>query len=572
MQIIMWVVLGTSVALAAMLDYHLRRAQLVELSEPIADAPITFHFPAGWKNWTRQVAGDAVEHIAQDSNGGVQRSLIVDRQRLPRPIPPAEYILRALPMSGNLDVEDFRGTMIDGWPGQTIRWTTHRLPLGEGDEYTFCAAVVLPDDQAIMIRLIKNAPIDSADQHLYDQILAKVQISTPPPVGERNIELSHDITVSVPSDLSLYPKLDSLRSERMAAAIADDGGWVSAVFVPVAVPGSEPSLSLVAGLSAREQLDSRDPGLAERWLSPEVTAQGPNHWTLSPQDAPNEAVAPRRIAHLLTGDGGWGLLVILSAEPPATRADLDHLWDELSANIHVPKSEPLVADLQQGASLASAARQAPPMAPWSIWAYGPSPIGFTSSDPKYPSRYTARRNWNGSVTAVVQQWGVGADGTPGAVMKRFDAESDPGDPLISLFDEATTVSDTITTVIRDRTGREISTSMAANPAFVLSRYFPSLLQHVTEPAAFWTDRFPGVEAEKFPSPLLLLTRKLEDTNGLITIEAEVNGTGSISRWYFNADGSLDHADFAGDLHLRPASRGEVESAFAGDRRLTIQPH
>jgi hypothetical protein len=358
----------------------------------------------------------------------------------------------------------------------------------------------------------------------------------------------------------------------MAAAIADDGGWISAVFVPVAVPGREPSLSLVAGLSAREQLDSRDPGLAERWLGAEITVQGPNHWTISPQDAPNEAVAPRRIAHLLTGDGGWGLLVILSAEPPATRADLDHLWDELSAGIHVPKSDPLAADLQKGAGLASTARQAPAFEPWSIWTHGSTPIGFTSCDPKYPLRYTARQNWNGSVTAVVQQWGTGSDSTPIALMKRFDAESDPGDPLISLFDEATTVSDAITTIIHDRTGREISTSMAANPAFVLSRYLPMLLGQVTAPTAFWTDRFPGVEGEKFPSPVLLLARKVEDANGLTTIEAEVNGTGSVSRWYFHADGSFDHADFAGDLHLRPASRGEVESAFAGDRRLTIQPH
>jgi hypothetical protein len=142
-----------------------------------------------------------------------------------------------------------------------------------------------------------------------------------------------------------------------------------------------------------------------------------------------------------------------------------------------------------------------------------------------------------------------------------------------LFEQSTNVSDWITTIVRDRGGSEAPTNIRFNPdAFVLSRYLPGLLARVSaRPTAFWTDRFPAVEAELFPSPLLLLARRVDEGHGLRCVEAQVNGAGWLSRWYFQANAALDHADFAGDLHLRPSSEAEVEAAFAGDRRLTIQP-
>ncbi|MGD0138769.1 MAG: hypothetical protein ABSD28_07835, partial [Tepidisphaeraceae bacterium] len=178
-----------------------------------------------------------------------------------------------------------------------------------------------------------------------------------------------------------------------------------------------------------------------------------------------------------------------------------------------------------------------------------------------------------TATAVLQQWGTSGDSGPWASMKRSDAESNLDDPLLPLFEQSTNVSDWITTIVRDRGGSEAPTNIRFNPdAFVLSRYLPGLLARVSaRPTAFWTDRFPAVEAELFPSPLLLLARRVDEGHGLRCVEAQVNGAGWLSRWYFQANAALDHADFAGDLHLRPSSEAEVEAAFAGDRRLTIQP-
>jgi hypothetical protein len=208
---------------------------------------------------------------------------------------------------------------------------------------------------------------------------------------------------------------------------------------------------------------------------------------------------------------------------------------------------------------------------------GSTAIGFTQdfadSDAKYIFRYTARRNWNGTATAVLQRWGLSDVAGPWSRMIRSDAEANLNDPQVPLFDQTTTVGESVATIIHDRSGRESTGDVPMSAAFVLSRYFPSLLCRVgIGESAFWTDRFPGVEGEVFPTPLLLLASRTDKGSNVLCVRTEVNGTGRGANWYFKANGMLDHADFEGDLHLRASSEGEVEAAFAGDHRLTAQLH
>jgi hypothetical protein len=580
MQLVMWFVLGASVILAAVLDQHLRRQQIIEFSAPITDDSVTFRFPADWKIGTQRNEADVTEHFATDSSSGAVRKLTILRQPIPHPMAPAEYILRTLTVSGTLDARDFKGIDIDGWPGQSIYWEAHRFSLGAIGEFQFtnCSAIILANNQAIMIRLDKDSPFDAADQRLYRQVLDQVHITAQAPADGGAIHLRDDISINIPTDFRLYPRVDPLSNQAMVAQITDDGGWTSAQFVPVAVPGNQPSPSLLEGLAAREQLDAQHASVADAWITADVSAEGPNLWTISPQDAANEAISPRRIAHLMTTESGWGLLVILSAEPPASQNDLNHLWEELFAGIHLgAKSPPLTAALQTGAAIAQNSSLRPPGDTWWLWSRASVPIGFTHGfadpDAKYGSRYTVRRGWNGAATAVLEQWGMNPDSTVWSRMSRSDAAADFDNPLIPLFDQTTVLGDNITTIVHEPSGRESQVDSLLSPAFVLSRSMPRLLVKVdANLTAFLTDRFPGVEAEHLPVPLLLLAQRVHDVSPMQCIQTEVNGTGALARWYFHADQTLDHADFTGELHLRPSSDAEVESAFAGDRRLTIQPH
>jgi hypothetical protein len=580
MQMVMWLVLGASVVLAAVLDHHLRVGQTIDFSPAVTDDILTFRLPSTWKVWNQQNEANVTEHIASDSAGGVNRTLTITRQSVPYVIAPAEYILRALPVSGNLDPGDFQCVYIAGWLGQKITWAASRVSLGAVEEFQFtkCSAVVLPGDQAIMVRLDKNAPFDAADERLYGQVLENVQVSTPGPSNGATIHLPDNITVTAPADLSVYPAVDSLSTDAAVVQRTDLDGWVCAEFVPVAVPDNQPSASLLAALAARAQLDLAHPPLAETWITSDISAQGPNHWIFTPSDSGNDAAVPRRIAHLLTRGQGWGLIVILTAEPPATLDDLNHLWDELSDNIHMGQTPPSLNDaLSAGAAIAHTAALPTLADTWWMWSRGATPIGFTHGfadrDGKFIFRYTARRTWTGSAVAVIQQWGTNPDSTSWSRMARLDAGANLNDPLIPLFDQTTNVADRITTLVHEPSGHQSQTDAPSSPAFVLSRYLPGLLSRVdSTPTAIWTDRFPTVEAEHLPSPLLLLAERTDDGAGLRCVQAAVNGTGRLSRWYFRNDGTLDHADFAGDLHLSRSTDADVESAFAGDRRLTVQPH
>jgi hypothetical protein len=582
MQAVMWLILGATVALAALLDRHLRLAQNIDFSSPITEAPVTFSLPAGWKTWTRQAEGDAIVHVATDSTGGIDRTLTISLQRIPHTMPPAEYILRALPISGQLSRDDFRSITIDGWPAANLHWAAQAVSLEtSGDvEFSSTSAVVLPGYQAVMIRLTKNkgAPLDAADDRLYRQVLDRIHISTTRPSDGGMLQLSSSVSASVPADMQLYPQPDPLRNDRFAAEITDDGGWVSAEFVPVAVSEHQPTASLLTALAVREELDLGIADLSRAWLNCQVAPQGPDHWTLTPQQPQEDSVIPLRVAHLITGDGSYGLVVILSAEPPADASDLDRLWDQLAGNIHVGKTPALVDALNTGAALYRSASPGLPSESWWTWTRGSTPIGFThrfsDRDSQYVVRYTARRNWNGTVTAALQQWGTDSATGPWADMKRFDAEANLDNPLVPFGDQLTTVSDWITTIYRDRANRETRNNIRFDPpAFVLSQNFPALLANVgPTPTAFWTDRFPGVEAEIVPTPVLVLASRVLGPTGFHTVEAQVNGSAQLSRWYFHPDHSLDHADFAGDLHLHTSTEAEVDAAFAGDPRLTIQPH
>src|SRR6202034_742403 len=233
-----------TVALAAILDRHLRLGQIIEFAPPVTDGPITFSLPAGWKTWTRQAEGDGSAYVATASTAGVDRTLTISSQRIPHLMPPAEYILRALPVSGDLSRDDFKSLSIDGWPAQNIRWAAQSVTLKAEAEVKFSTttAVVLPGDLAVMIRFDKDkdTPFDAGDARIYQQFSDSIHISAARPTDSGSLQLGKNISVSVPSDLQLYPQSDPLRGDRFAAAIADDGGWVGADFIPVAVPEHQP--------------------------------------------------------------------------------------------------------------------------------------------------------------------------------------------------------------------------------------------------------------------------------------------------------------------------------------------
>src|SRR5688572_29586169 len=94
MQAVMWVILGATVALAALVSHEVRRSRLVQLAdERTLDDNLAVRLPKGWQDgagpgdtapWTGRVMITAEEPPAAESEnggGGGGRRLTISRQR-----------------------------------------------------------------------------------------------------------------------------------------------------------------------------------------------------------------------------------------------------------------------------------------------------------------------------------------------------------------------------------------------------------------------------------------------------------------------------------------------------------
>ena len=109
------------------------------------------------------------------------------------------------------------------------------------------------------------------------------------------------------------------------------------------------------------------------------------------------------------------------------------------------------------------------------------------------------------------------------------------------------------------------------------RYIPggwfSLLagRLVSKPMIVQTDAILGYEGLCPPRLLTLLIEPGEpqmiDGVQLRCMNVSINGSGEVSRWYFDATHELQRIEFADGIVRRRSDRNEIASGFAGDRVL-----
>jgi hypothetical protein len=184
MQGIMWLILGGSVGLAALLDGHLVRASIVTLGSPIADAPFSFQLPDDWNTQTQTNPDyNSIEYTAtKPDDSDAQRVLKVLHQKITSPIFPAEYVNRLL--GRNRQVVWVEGRNVAGRPGVQVRWSSP----GQSDDQTdgtngivFCLIVPRPSQNAapdaITVEFERTGPLEKVDQNLFDRVVNSIKFS-----------------------------------------------------------------------------------------------------------------------------------------------------------------------------------------------------------------------------------------------------------------------------------------------------------------------------------------------------------------------------------------------------------
>jgi hypothetical protein len=571
MQVVMWVVLCGALGLAALETNSAHRALLASMGRPIVEGTLTFRFPADW-HVVSERADQALIYQAEEQSGDADRKLTIVYQRVDHLMPPVQYLERNLLLPRTSGEMDRQWIALNGWPGQMLRWQMMKTaPTGDGENLsTICVCAVLPTYKAIMLRLDKLGDVTPEDMDLVTGMLKGMSISDLPAAADNAIDLGA-ARISVPTDFIVYPQTDALRKDRTIVRQTAGGGWISVDLVPVEMSGNLPTAWWLNGaLASREQFDPHDPLPSLSWLDANLVKETDNRWRIEPADSADSPV--RRRAYLVTGPANQGLEIILTAQSPASEAEIDQAMGDLSGKIQFGTAADLNTLLAQGALALSAAPDASSELAgefWWLWSRAEAVEGWTrGSSPttgQLPVRDTVKVDLQSNVVSTLQRWSL-SDSPAGvwAQLTRLDGQQQ------ATFTSNTRLSDNIVSTLTVGPDAQKTTTMPLTPGFVSSAHLPRLLPVISQkPVAVWTDSFPGGEADPLPSPVLLLVHTISSDDSTRCVEAEINGTGKISRWYFRADGTLDHADFAGGLNLRTAAQSDIQSAIQSDRRLTL---
>lgn len=559
----MWIVLCGAIGLAALVDSAVRRANAITMTSPIALGPVNFELPADWRS-APTLSGTGRE---SDEQGGQGRTITVTMQHVSRIYAPVEYLDRTGQLPQSLDQVEFSSFSIAGFPGICARWVGIRFDSSgtRAPHGAFCFCVVLPSLDAITVRLDKPGALDSSDSRVLQSVLGSLQAPGQSPVAAGAVDLS-GVHVSIPDDFQIYPQPDALRTDRTIVRATDDGGWISAQFIPMISVDDGSRTGIQEALEINERLDPRDPGQAAKWLNATFTNENMARTRIDPGDTPDSLI--QRRAYYFPGQGGESMLVVLTAQAPAGDTELDASIAELTSAIQITGSADLSALLKSGKatepSNPKTLRQTGEQ--WWLWSRAGQPVGWSHYSPdssgSNPTRQNIRRGWAGIATRITQRWSLG--NTIAGLwtnVARFDASDQP-----TFLLQSNIAGGEFTTQVKLF---QVQTIQSPLPdGFITSAAFPQMLFSVGSPAAVWTDRFIGCEGQLLPWPILLRMQSAPGSSGKC-VEAQINGTGELSRWYFNANGSLDHADFPGGWSLKTSSATEIQSAVQGDNALTI---
>jgi hypothetical protein len=195
LQVIMWVIFGVTMAMAALVTSRHRSAYHVELAPPVQLGPFDVRLPASWKltGPTRRGPLLVVEVLEprNEVKAPTQRLLTVFYEPLDEAVKPYVYLL-SQPALGYEDSswfgqgtgtarhpDEFEHTTIAGHPAVLAdRIVQKRVmmrvypPVAE-----FFAATVVPGKGALTVRFICDPAVSAADRALLRQVLREITLS-----------------------------------------------------------------------------------------------------------------------------------------------------------------------------------------------------------------------------------------------------------------------------------------------------------------------------------------------------------------------------------------------------------
>lgn len=591
----MWLIFAATLSLAALVNYQQRQARRIILAPPAAHGDLKVRLPLHWRSTSRTEEQPLVVITAQESdeeNEEYGRRLTILRQRTGAMISPAEYLLRngwidetalVAPESESSDLPSFQRTEVAGWPGVMIAHELSQHPLESPEPITrkqVIACTVLPSGQAITVNLQGWGRSDWSDLDLVkrvaEQLVIEPQIKPDKTGGE--VTLSGGIQLSVPEKFLALPAPDPNRIARDLLLEDPQTAWTAVELVPcILLPGQTPA-SL---LTVREG----------DWSGAVVKEEQPGRWRIDPPDTPAAGLFPVR-AYVARDESNQALLAIFRGGL-RENSHFDSAWETISQSLRFSGPPDLTGWLQAGTEEATrlsdigldeligkrGGEQ------WWLWAYETPEhyLGWTHSEYD-PAQWTGRqetrwRRGDRHLLRVIQEWRGEPDMKAYLTkMERHDASARAEAPFSAAFAHLTQLQEDVLTMTLVAPGKPLAAwKTAPPPQYIPGGWLPHLMGQLSDrPMILRTEWFTGYEWIIPLEPLILLIvpssefPKTAEGQGqpMRCLTIQVNGSGQISRWYFDSDGELASADFADGIHLLPSDPQRIGFDFGNDERMT----
>jgi hypothetical protein len=607
MQAALCVVLGGTIALAALVNHQIRLKQQVTLDPPRTYSDLSVRLPANWELTVDDSGSTLILHASEPGPKPYGRKLLILRQRTSEFISPMEYLTRLEAWTPRLAVSEGNHPMepieILGWPGVLLARPAQAAPNGTGVQPKLVqACAVLPTREAILIRLEGAEPLDPGDRQLVRDIAASLALPVPamPAATGGKLALEGGITLTIPEGFHLVPESDPDRIARQLLYSDPDGHWASIELIPFLLENSRPnSLLALAALHG------------PRWLGGTVSADGTRRWRITPPAPTTQTAAPAAEAQrtcparadIVAGANGQAILALMHAGPVAPNF-LDTAWNTLAASAHFAAANDLPTLLGNGAQEAQrlSGLGLEPLIPtreeeWWLWSRDTRDhyLGWTHffwSDPSSPiwraARDTRRRDPQG-IVRVAQSWASSADlAAYLCTTDRYESAGAETEPFVHTLHQVTQLKDGQLLIRYASSGGTETATGPAPPQFVPGGWLPLLLgQLQPRSMVLKTDQFTGYEGVQFPGLLTLIVEPVPpapttssatapayaiDPSGARpgsrrVVRVRVNGSSEFSRWTFINRDELESVDFPGGIRRLPADRQDIKLDFDQDSRL-----
>jgi len=591
-QVVMWLVLGLTVTLALVVSSYRRSAMQLTLLPQAANRGVTISLPRRW-DIARGRDELAPTLFSADETDAEGRNFTVILHPLPMHATPVEVALRGSDRRTRRDVKQQPITIGNDFPGVLVTYQ-ERIDLRSiGDAESMeapakfvSAATVLPSGRALSINLVGYGEVESADVELVRKIASSVSVASEPSLRRvSSIDLPDDVRVTrLPDGFELVEPTDPQSTDRVLR-YRDGSNWRNIRLCPAIYLKQDRPASIQTVLSCI------DPA----WAEAIVKETSPGNWRMDRDDvASSPATTMPTRAYLLADPSGAALLAIFSGG--ADDAWIEPAWQQIASSAKFPARDAIDAMLSAGAQEAARLRDEglatllPPAredAWWLLCIDNPhNALGWLHQSPvANGGKFELRMHFPEEHSEqIVCDYTAGADLATyhAAIEYQVAPDRDRGTPQWQRYLSQTSrlKAGKLELTVKPQEGSASAVEATAPPQFVPGALLWDVLGKlsVDQPMILRTDLAIDSLNSRPTAPLTLIIRseakpprdaKDGDSSPLRCISVELAGTGSMSRWYFKSDGTLESADFS--QHIRQLRRDQADISLDFARTPIMKP-